>query len=283
MSKRHGAREQKRLAKQKAKRTKRRHELARQESSDPTVRLQAADRWPVVSALIPESLWFDGIGNLLITRRMPDGRLACAVFLTDVFCLGVKDALWKILGSREFDSLRDDFEKHGRLKAVSPEYFAKLVHRAVEYAQSLGFQPHRDYRHAARLLAGIDWSQCADEFQFGMDGRPHYIRGPSESMNKARAIATRVASLGGHYTIGLDASEMFESGIELLDEGDDDLEWEKVCEDDECEDSEFDDDQFERDDATGREVMHEEGDDDARHSDSGTPAPSRRGPWLPWR
>lgn len=284
MSKRHGAREQKRLAKHKAKRTKRRRELARQESSDPTVRLKDADRWPIVSALVPENLWVDGIGNLLITRRMSDGRLACAAFLTDVFCLGVKDAMWRILGPREFDSLREKFEEHGRLKAVSPEHFAKLVHRAVEYAQSLGFPPHCDYRHAGRLLAGIDWSQYADEFQFGQDGRPHYIRGPSESMDKARAIATRIASLGGHYTIGLESDELFESGIDLRDAVDDDLEWEEVYEDDELDDSEFEDDEFEHDDATGHEFMHDEGDDDRRrHSDSGASAPSRRWPWLPWR
>jgi hypothetical protein len=236
--------------------------LARRDSPDPTVRFKVADRWPVASALVPESLWTEGIGNLLFARRTSDGRLACAVFLTDVFCLGVKDAMWNTLSRREFDSLRENFEEHGRLKAVSPEHFTKLIHRAVEYAQSLGFPPHRDFRHASRLLAGIDWSQCGDEFQFGQDGRPHYIRGPSESMDKARAIAARIDEIGGQTTLVLDADELFEPDFELLDEGDDDFEW------DEFEDDEFEDDEFE---------------DDASDSDEKPDEKPRRWSWLPWR
>ena len=70
MAKRHGTREQKRLAKQNAKRRTRRRELARRESPDPTVRLKDADRWPVSAALVPDELWDMGIGHLVVARRM---------------------------------------------------------------------------------------------------------------------------------------------------------------------------------------------------------------------
>ena len=66
-------------------------------------------------------------------------------------------------------------DKHGRLQDVPPEYFAKLIYRAVDYAQPFGLPPHRDFRHAQRLLAGIDPSLCPDEFEFGQNGRPHFL------------------------------------------------------------------------------------------------------------
>ena len=223
MPKKHGAREQKRLAKQKAKREAKRRQSAIRNSPDPTVRLKGADRWPVVDALIPEYLWSTGIGSLVIARRISQGQLACAVFLVDVFCLGVKDALWKIVTPGEFKTLCKKFGAHGRLQEVTPEHFAKLVYRAADYGQSLGFPPHRDFRHAQRLLAGIDPSQCPDEFQFGQDGRPMYFRGPSESLEDARIIAARVESLGGHYTVMLDPTEVppeFEAFAEAMDEED---------------------------------------------------------------
>lgn len=97
MSKRHGMREQKKLAAKNAKQEARRRQRALRQSADSTVRLKAADHWPIVSVLVPENLWSSGIGNLLIARRMPDDRLAIAAFLVDVFCLGVKNAFWKIL------------------------------------------------------------------------------------------------------------------------------------------------------------------------------------------
>ena len=221
MSKQHGAREQTKLAKQRAKRDNRRRQLARRNSPDPTIRLKSVDHWPIVAALVPENLWTIGIGQLIITRRMPDGRFACAIFLVDVFCLGVKDADWKVVGPSEFQSLRNQMEQVHPLREVTPEYFAKLVNRAVDYGQSLGFAPHRDFRHAQRLMAGIDPSQCPDEFEFGQDGRPLYIRGPFESLERARFIAGRVAALGGHYTIPLKPSELspeFELVGDELDE-----------------------------------------------------------------
>ncbi|HWC91216.1 MAG TPA: hypothetical protein VG433_16220 [Pirellulales bacterium] len=213
MSKRHGAREQKKLAKQKAKRQSRHRQLAKEHSLDPNVRLKAADRWPIVAALVPEGLWSIGLGQLVFARRMPDGQIALAVFLVDVFCLGVKNALWHTVTAGRFDEIVEGIGQREELKKVSPEYFSKLVHCAADYAQSLGFPPHRDFRHARLLLAGIDPSLCKEEFEFGQDGQPFYIRGPGESLEKARAIVARVMELGGNFTIptaeGFDLSEQF--------------------------------------------------------------------------
>ena len=208
MSKQHGAREQKRLAKRKSKRESRRRELARLNSADPNVRLKAADRWPIVPSLLPENLRSHGLGHLLFARNMPGGQMACASFLVDVFCLGVKDATWMILAPGEFDAMRRKVDDMARLEDVTPEYFAKLVYRAADYGQSLGFPPHRDFRHAQMLLAGIDPSQCPDEFEFGQGGRPFYIRGPSESTGDAQIIATRVQAVGGDFLVPLRPSEV---------------------------------------------------------------------------
>ena len=50
MAKNHGAKQQKRVAKQKAKRSAKRTLLHRLTSKDPTIRLQQAEKWPVVEA-----------------------------------------------------------------------------------------------------------------------------------------------------------------------------------------------------------------------------------------
>lgn len=251
MSKQHGARQQKRLAKQKAKRESRRRQLALQSSSNPAIRLKAADGWPITASLVPENLWSIGIGSLLIARRTPEGQLACAMFLVDVFCLGVKDAMWKIVTPAEFNSMRREFDAHGRLEEVAPEYFAKLVYRAADYGQSLGSPPHRDFRHAQRLLSGIDPSECPIEFEFGQDGRPMYIRGPSESITEAQIIAARVHAQGGDYLVPLKGSE---APLETIA---------RIETDDECQDE----------------------DTPSDHEDEPTSEESRprRRSWLPWR
>lgn len=199
MAKRHGAREQKRRAKQKVKRETKRRQLARLTSPDPTIRLRDADAWPIVATLVPEQLWSVGIGSAVIGRRMPSGEVAVGVFLLDVFCLGVKDALWKVVSPAEFTDLCEQFEERESLEPVPPEHFASLVYQAADYGASLGFQPHHDFLHAQRLMAGIDPSQCDLQFEFGMDGKPVYIRGPYETPEQVRYIAQRVKAQGGRY------------------------------------------------------------------------------------
>ena len=47
----HGARQQKRVAKQKAKSAAKRARLQSTQSTDPSVRLRSAEKWPVVRPL----------------------------------------------------------------------------------------------------------------------------------------------------------------------------------------------------------------------------------------
>jgi hypothetical protein len=224
--KRHGAREQKRLAKKKAKEAERRKELARRSSDNPLVRLRAADRWPVHEALVPDNLWSTGIGTVVIARRAPGGMIAYGSFLVDVFCLGIKDAFWRIMSAAEYRSLLEKVAECGALERVSPEHVSKLVHCAADYAQSLGFAPHPDFRHVRLLLEGVDPSLCSDEFQFGQDGKPFYVRGPYESIGQARIIAERISQRGGHYLVPVDPQAFVSEDVaELSDEelGDDEF------------------------------------------------------------
>ena len=53
MAKRHGMREQKKLAAKKARQNLRRRQWALRQAGDSTVRLKAADHWPIVVGVGP--------------------------------------------------------------------------------------------------------------------------------------------------------------------------------------------------------------------------------------
>ena len=95
----------------------------------------------------------------------------------DVYCLGVKNAFWKIMSESEYSDVLKKAGRVGRLLEVEPAYLVKLVQDAVQYAAATGIPPHADYSHARLLLAGIDPSVCRDTFEFGQDGKPFYVRG----------------------------------------------------------------------------------------------------------
>jgi hypothetical protein len=203
MAKNHGAKDQKRAAKQKAKRQAKRSSHFQRTSKDPTVRLQHAGKWQVVQAVVGDKLWTEGIGHVLIARRDSEGELVFAVFLVDVYCLGVKNAFWLAGTAADIEDVITKAARFETMRPTTPACLAKIVQGAVEYAQSFGFPPHPDYRHASMLLAGIDPSTCPNEFTFGRDGRPFYVQGPHESRAQADAIMRIVRDAGGHFIINV--------------------------------------------------------------------------------
>ena len=198
----HGARQQKKMAKQKAKKSAKRTKLLMRDSPDPTIRLASAESWPVVQALLGDTLWSNGLGYATIARRDRQGQVVFAVLLVDVYCLGVKDAFWKSGSQHDFKEMVAKMEKSQEMEPVEPAALVKLVTGAIAFAQSCGFPPHPDYRHASRLLAGIDPSACSQEFTFGRDGKPFYVQGPFDSSLEATTILRRIEAAGGHFMVG---------------------------------------------------------------------------------
>jgi hypothetical protein len=199
MAKNHGARQQKKLARQKAKRTEKRTTLLRRNSADPTIRLARADTWPVIRCLVAADIFTQKLGQCVLARQETDGRVVASVFLVDVGCLGVKNAFWHAGTPGAIENLIQQIDGKQKLLPIDPAALVKLIQGAVAYAASFGFRPHADFRHAALLLKGIDPKECADEFEYGRDGKPFYFRGPYESEAEAHSIVTRVVAAGGHY------------------------------------------------------------------------------------
>jgi hypothetical protein len=212
MAKRHGARQQKRIAKQKAKRQAKRSLLAQRTSKDPTIRLQRVERWPVIQAYVSAELWEEGIGYALLARQDPEGQIVYASFLVDVLCLGVKDAFWRPDTMEGFRELIREMDKIQTMSPIDPACLAKIVLGAVEFAESFGFPPHPDYRHASHLLDGIDPSTCRERYVFGEDGRPYYIQGPNETLAQAMAIVARVQEVGGLFQMGGPGADLEDLG-----------------------------------------------------------------------
>jgi hypothetical protein len=129
-----------------------------------------------------------GFGYVMVSRFKSEGRVETGIFLVDLYCLGVKDAMFRqlTLTAYEDEVLKQFFR--GRQEALEPCCARKLVEGAVEYAARLGFPPHADYKQACRVFGGIDPKACAREFTFGRDGKPFYVQSPYDSSQRTEQI-----------------------------------------------------------------------------------------------
>ena len=147
---------------------------------------------PIHECLVPAGLFEEGIGNLVFSRSLADGRIALGVFLVDVFCLGVKNALFAVVTREEYSRRTQNWSPEEDLQPMEPSCFRKLVEGAVTYARNLGLHPHADYAEARWIFGDVDAMTCTRNFEYGHKGKPLYISGPNETRTQARNIVRQL-------------------------------------------------------------------------------------------
>ena len=159
---------------------------------------------PIHECLIPESLFDIGIGNVIVSRKMPNGFIGVAFFLVDVFCLGVKDAFYDVLSPARYDQRLSGLH-HETFRALHPTCARKLVEGAEAYARDLGFQPHPDYQLARQIFGDLDATACPTRYVFGKDGKPFFMSGPYDTPARCRKIldtlTRRCGPEGFHFMV----------------------------------------------------------------------------------
>ncbi len=194
---------QQKLAKKNAKR-KKSIMTARQEQStvvnlmnDPTSVAIATSAAVVYECHVSKKLFETGLGHAVISKLMPNGRIAMSAFLLDVYCLGVRSISAKAMSPEEFREQIRLIERQDPMAKKDASYVKKLVESAEAWASGLGFSPHPDYHVAKQLLSDIVAENCTETFEFGKDGKPMFIQGPTDTAAKVRQVlATLTKSCG---------------------------------------------------------------------------------------
>ncbi|MGW6503760.1 helix-turn-helix domain-containing protein [Nonomuraea angiospora] len=151
--------------------------------------------WSEGLTVDPACGWVDeapdaGVGGLvcvLVARRHTWDRMTVAGFLADVYCLGAKNAIGPdVLDDRDLRRFRQYFfGEYAGFQEAPIELARNLVFGSVDYARTLGFEPHEDFAPAAEVLG--KWEGDA-AITFGRDGRPFYAQGPDD--DPARVLRT---------------------------------------------------------------------------------------------
>ncbi len=129
-----------------------------------------------------------GMSQIFVTRR--DGpNYLMTNFLIDYWCLGVKNAMgprktnqanYQLMVEATFsESMGDTY------KTISLEQAQSVIYGAVDYAKSLGLDPHPDFERAKKTL-GPRMDNLA-QLKFGLNGKPHYVNGPYDNTDKILA------------------------------------------------------------------------------------------------
>lgn len=151
-----------------------------------------------------------GLVTALVARRRRHRRGATVcVYLLDVYCLGVKNAIGPDTMDEQALRRLTDHAFNGYQAPPIPapiELVRELVHGAAEYAHQLGFAPHPDFDEARPHLG--PWTSPA-AITFGRNSKPTYISGPHDDTDHIiRTLQRAVGRKGFNYTIDVDLNQL---------------------------------------------------------------------------
>jgi len=176
-------------------------------SPEKYVRTQARSL-PIDECLVTEG-WEDaGICNVVIARKHKTGNYTTAIYLIDLYCLGLKDTGYQFnVSPEDFDFLKMD------RNWINCEYVLahNIIYGGIAFAEDYGFKPHKDFAITRFILEEDDEQVELMDIDFGLDGLPCYMRGPYDNDAKVKGIeATLLRTAGpGNYSI-MDAPGDFE-------------------------------------------------------------------------
>lgn len=176
---------------------------------------------PIHECLIPRVLYDQGIGNVVISRKMPNGNIAAAFFLVDIYCLGVKNCFFTVIPPGIYAQRVGKLVQEEGVEYADPARTVKLIEDAVAYAEELGFYPHKDYFATKSIFGSIDPTTCHEEFEFGKDGKPFYISGPNETMADSKRIVDilneKLGPGGFDYMVQTVIEDQLPEAVDIVD------------------------------------------------------------------
>jgi hypothetical protein len=186
------------MALKRARKAQRRKQVVAQKRRAETLeaslpaRVLRASQAPIQHCFLPESLFEIGIGTLVLARGATPYNVAFGTFLIDVFCLGIKDVLFKLVEADVFEIYMEATDAGSPMVSVDPGYGRKLLRDLAVWSQSIGFAPHHDFAAVEQLFGDVSADASDTVFRFGRDGKPFYIPGPYDS---APLIRRRIEQL----------------------------------------------------------------------------------------
>lgn len=186
------------MLQKRAKRAQRRKQVVAQkrreealEASLPARALRAS-RVPIRHCFLTESVFEVGMGTLFLARGATPDHMSFGCFLLDTFCLGIKDVMFKSIEAKALEIYMEAANASSPIVSVDPCYARKLLRDLAAWSQGIGFPPHRDFAAVETMFGDVSADASDAVFQFGREGRPLYITGPSDT---GRLVEQRIARL----------------------------------------------------------------------------------------
>jgi hypothetical protein len=159
---------------------------------------------PYHESLINDDWKESGIASIILSKKMPSGKLITGIYIVDIYCLGLKNTLYKFaLDLSGYKELIEDIGGNYKLTECSLADAHNIIYGAIDFAEASGFKPQKDFRVTEYLLDPDLIDDGIDRLEFGKDGKPFYCAGPYDDVaGIMQTLKRNVGKENFDYVIG---------------------------------------------------------------------------------
>lgn len=131
---------------------------------------QKARTLEIGSCYVSEDIEKAGKGHVIVSRKHTGGRVSMAVYLVDIWCVGVKDTFFILrLEDYEFKEMIDTYRLG--LRKCSYDEAHNWIYGAIAFAEEAGIDPDKSFNITQYMLEEDDENIPLIEYKYGVDGK----------------------------------------------------------------------------------------------------------------
>jgi hypothetical protein len=163
-----------------------------------------------------------GEGHVIVSRKHTGGRVSMAVYLIDIWCVGVKDSFYRLrMEDYEFNELVGAY--NFGLRECSYDEAHNWVYGAVAFAEEAGIEPNKSFKITQYMLEEDDDNIPLIEYEYGKNGK-HTLVAHSR-LEASRYLPLLEKNLGkGNFDYILNADDDLDDVLDDVDD-DEDSSW----------------------------------------------------------
>ncbi len=187
---------------------------------------QNARKLPIYECWTSSDWEESGSASVCVSRIHTNGNITYAFYLVDLYCLGVTDSVYNFnLPITEYREFMDKVKEDAGIVKVDYVLVHNIVFAAIEYADELGFKPHKNFTSVSQYILEEDTDEVElMDISCGRNGKPMFIKTEFVSnLEVQRVIAQLNKSVGkGNYNVILhedaDVYDVDKDDEDLMDE-----------------------------------------------------------------
>ena len=135
-----------------------------------------------------------GEGAIFVTRLHKGGKISMAFYLVDIYCLGVKDSLYRL--RMEEEEVQEYLTHYKKMNEISYEEAHNWIYGAIAFAEEGGIEPDKSFQLTKYMLEEDTDDIPLIEYEFGKDGEHFLVCHSVQEAN--RYLPTLKAHLGNN-------------------------------------------------------------------------------------